>query len=507
MSPRPKSVAKKSIPAKTTSSKLVRTISAATAAMSRGYAVEGLRAPGDRAAKFDLRNANNPWEKRRSIGRGLRAGIPRESHADTKPAANRPDPLDLLTVSNVGRQEHLIPLRMGRMAASPFTFLRGAACVMAWDLSRTPISGIHVIMCGDSHINNFGLYGTPQRDVIFDLNDFDEATVGPWEWDLKRLVASVNVAGRENGLKKKERADAVMRAVEGYRFNITRLQNMGVLDVWYLHAYPDRKSPLVQMDAKTSAVIAKCVAKARQQTNATLLTKISERGVSGGWRLREDPPVLTHVDQETGEKIIDGLNEYAESLPLERRYMLSRYHVVDVGHRIVGVGSVGTRAYLALLFGNSDDDPLFLQVKECVSPAHAPYVPPLPEQYREHEGRRVVVGQRALQASSDIMLGTTTIDGRPYFVRQMKNMKASIPVEWLTGESFNFYAWACGTLLARAHARAGDAAAIAGYCGGSPVLDRALAAWAEAYGDQTEQDHDRLVKAIKSGKIKATMGV
>ena len=298
-----------------------------------------------------------------------------------------------------------------------------------------------------------------------------------------------------------------MRAVEGYRFNIQRLQNMGMLDVWYLHAYPDRKNPLVQIDAKSSAVLAKCVAKAKQQTNATLLTEISERGVSGGWRLREDPPVLTHVDEATPEEIIDGLNQYAESLPLERRYMLSRYHVVDVAHRIVGVGSVATRAYLALLFGNSDDDPLFLQIKECVSPAHAPYLPPLPEEYRKHEGKRVVVGQRALQASSDIMLGITRVDGRPYFVRQMKNMKASIPVEWLTGESFDFYAWACGTLVARAHSRAGDAAAIAGYCGGNTVLDKALATWAAAYGDQTERDHEQLVKAIKSGKVNAIMGM
>ncbi len=504
MSPRAKSVAAKSKPAKASPAKFVPTIRETTATRAE-LGVEGVRTPGDRADKFDLRNANNPWEKRRNIGKGLRARTPRESHAETKPAASRPDPLDLLAVNNVGRQEDLIPLRMGRMAASPFTFLRGAACVMASDLSKTPTSGIQVIMCGDAHINNFGLYGTPQRDVIFDLNDFDEVTIGPWEWDLKRLVASVNVAARENGMNKKERAEAVLRAVEGYRFNVQRLQNMGVLDVWYLHAYPERKNPLVRMDPKTSAVLAKCVAKAKQQTNATLLTKISERGVSGGWRLREDPPVLAHVDEATSEKIIDGLNEYAESLSLERRYMLSRYHVVDVAHRIVGVGSVGTRAYLALLFGNSDDDPLFLQIKECVSPAHAPYVPPLPEQYVKHEGKRVVVGQRALQASSDIMLGITKIDGRPYFVRQMKNMKASIPVEWLTGESFNLYAWACGTLLARAHARAGDAAAIAGYCGGTPVLDQALATWAEAYGDQTEQDHDRLLKAIKSGKVKAIM--
>ena len=501
MSPRAKSKPAKKTPGKPASAK------APTAVEPGDFTIAGLRTPGDRAGSFDLRIPNSPWEKRRDIGKALRERTPRESHADTKPVANRPDPLDLLAASNVGRQEELVPLRMGRMAASPFTFLRGAACVMAWDLSKTPTSGISVIMCGDAHINNFGLYGTPQRDVIFDLNDFDEATVGPWEWDLKRLVASVNVAGRENGLNKKERAAAVMRAVEGYRFNIQRLQNMSVLDIWYLHAYPDRKHPLFEMDAKSSAVIAKSVAKARKQTNATLLTKISERGVAGGWRLREDPPVLTHVDQATREKIIDGLNEYAESLPLERRYMLSRYHVVDVAHRIVGVGSVGTRAYLALLFGNSDDDPLFLQIKECASPAHEAYLPPLPDIYREHQGKRVVVGQRALQASSDIMLGITRVDGRPYFVRQMKNMKASIPVEWLTGESFDFYAWACGMLLARAHSRAGDAAAIAGYCGGSAVLDRALATWAEAYGDQTEQDHDKLVKAIKSGKVKAIMGV
>jgi uncharacterized protein (DUF2252 family) len=504
MSPRAKSVPSKSKAEKPGSSKVVRPVRT-IASTIREYGVEGVRAPGDREGMFNLRNANNPWEKRRNIGKELRVRTPREDHADTKPVPDRPDPFGLLAASNVGRQENLVPLRMGRMAASPFTFLRGAACVMAWDLSRTPTSGIQVVMCGDAHINNFGLYGTPQRDVIFDLNDFDEVTIGPWEWDLKRLVASVNVAARENGLNKKERAEAVMRAVEGYRWNVDRLKDMGVLDVWYLHAYPDRENTTIKMDPKSKAVIAKCVAKARQTTNASLLTKISERGVSGGWRLREDPPVLTHLNEATRDSVIGGLNDYANSLSMELRYMLSRYHVVDVAHRVVGVGSVGTRAYLALLFGSDDNDPLFLQIKECVPPAHAPYLPPLPKTYAEHEGKRVVVGQRALQASSDVMLGVTKIDGRPYFVRQMKNMKASIPVEWLTGESFNFYAWACGTLLGRAHARAGDAAAIAGYCGTSAVLDKALATWAEDYGDQTERDHEQLVKAIKSGKVQATM--
>lgn len=454
-----------------------------------------------------LRESDNPWPKRHEIGKALRARTPRELHADVKPAGNRPDPLDLLAASNVGRVEDLVPLRLGRMAASPFTFLRGAACVMAWDLWKSPNSGIHVIVDGDAHINNFGMYGTPQRDVIFDLNDFDEATIGPWEWDLKRLVASVNVAARENGLSKAERATAVMNAVAGYRWSADRLESMGVLDTWYLHAYPDNRSPLLKRGAQAEAIIAKTVAKAKSQTNATLLNKIGERGTSGGWRLREDPPILTRVDEKTREKVIQGLEEYWHGLPSERAFMLTRYHVVDVGYRIVGVGSVGTRAYLALLMGNDDSDPLFLQVKEAVSPAHAPYIGQLPPPYDKHQGQRVVMGQRALQAEGDVMLGPTHVDGRPFFVRQMKNMKASIPVEYLTGEAFYFYAKACGALLGRAHARVGDAAAIAGYCGGGAVLDKALATWAEAYGDQTERDHARLVQAIKSGRVKAIEGV
>ena len=454
---------------------------------------------------FDLRAPGEPWESRRARGKALRARVPRESHAEWKPPRGRPSPLELITQSNVGRQPGFVPLRMGRMALSPFTFLRGSAVVMAEDLSHTPITGIQVVMDGDAHINNFGLYGTPQRDVIFDLNDFDEAVIGPWEWDLKRLVASVNVAGREGGLNRKQRAQAVMHAVNGYRWNAERLQGMGVLDIWYLHAYPGRENPVtsgrVKMDPNAAAAAQKAVAKAMQQTNQGLLAKIAERGVSGAWRLREDP-LLTRIDSATKERVIDGLNAYADTLTRELRYMLSRYHVADVGHRVVGVGSVGTRAYLAMLFGNGDDDPLFLQVKEAVAPAHGPYVPPLPD-VAKHEGMRVVAGQRALQASSDILLGWTTIDGRPFFVRQMKNMKSSIPMELLNGAGFNFYVWACGSILSRAHARTGDAAMIAGYCGNSTVLDEALAQWAEAYGDQTESDHAMLTSAINGGKIKA----
>src|SRR5271154_1819897 len=269
-------------------------------------ALNKLRMPAD-GHRFDLRYVRVPWQRRREIGKALREKAPREGHAQAySGTAKRPDPLDLLAASNVGRQPDFIPLRMGRMAASPFTFLRGAACVMAWDLSKTPNCGIRVIIDGDAHINNFGLYGTPQRDVIFDLNDFDEATIGPWEWDLKRLVASVNVAARENGMNKVERAEAVMRAVDGYRFNLGRMEKMGVLDVWYTHAYPDTKNPILKRDPKAQAVITKTVAKAKAQTNTTLLVKPAERS-AGGWRLREDPPILTRVDDKTRDKVIKGL--------------------------------------------------------------------------------------------------------------------------------------------------------------------------------------------------------
>jgi uncharacterized protein (DUF2252 family) len=468
----------------------------------RIHVFEQMEPQADKEPRFDLRKPGEPWSRRRLQGKALREAVPRECHAGWEPEKNRPNPVDLLEASNAGRQKHLVPLRMSRMSESPYAFLRGAAGVMAWDLAHTPVTGITVVIDGDAHLSNFGLFGTPQRDVILDLNDFDEATVGPWEWDLKRLTASVNVAGRENGLTRAERRAAAMRCVEGYRSNLNRLQSMGVLDVWYLHAYPGRENPLVKADPKFRAVIKKALALANRQTNDTLLSNSAERGVNGSWHLRHRPPILTPVDHETQEKVIDGLNGYAESLSRERRYMLSRYHVVDIVHRVVGVGSVGTRAYLALLFGNSDQDPLLLQIKEANVPAHAPYLPSRPTEL-SHEGKRVVVAQRAIQASSDLMLGWTTIEGRPYYVRQMKNMKASISVEELPSSALSFYSWGCGALLARAHARTGDAAALAGYCGNSAILDEAQADWAEAYGTQTEKDHTALLQAIERGRVKS----
>jgi uncharacterized protein (DUF2252 family) len=436
-------------------------------------------------------------------GESMRESVPRELHGQWKPAAKREDILSIIRRSNVGRQERLIPLRMERMAASPFAFLRGAVAVMAHDLAATPTIGYNVVLDGDAHLGNFGLYGTPQREVVFDLNDFDETVVGPWEWDLKRLTASINVAGRENGLSMRERRTAVMESVLGYQQNMERLEGLGTLDIWYLHTFPGRANIMRKVPAKAQAVIEKVVAKARRSDNRGFLRRVADKNADGRWQFREDPPILTRVSASRKNGLITALEKYSLTLTRERRYMLSRYRVADVAHRVVGVGSVGTRSYLALLMGKHDDDPLLLQIKEASPPVHALYLP-LRKAKFSHEGERVVVGQRALQASSDVMLGWTEMDGRPYYVRQMKNLKASVPVEWLTGDSFNFYGWACGALLARAHARTSEAATIAGYCGVSKILRESFADWAEAYGDQTEKDHARLCDAVKRsdpGKI------
>jgi uncharacterized protein (DUF2252 family) len=445
--------------------------------------------------------------ERHAAGRDLRLKIPREAHGGWSRPTHHPGGVDIVLSGNKGRQQDLVPLRMARMCASPFAFFRGAAAVMAADLANAPISGIYTVIDGDAHLNNFGLYGTPQRDVVFDLNDFDEALIAPWEWDLKRLTASVNVAARENGFNRRERDTAVRRCVAGYTFNMDRLESMGILDIWYLHAYPGKENPVVRIDAKSQAIFRKSVAKASTQTNIALLNKVAEKLPKGGWRFREDPPVLTRVDAKTRKDVIQALHDYAPSLYRERQFMFTKYRVIDVAHRVVGVGSVGTRAYIVLLFGNGESDPLFLQVKQGMPAAHAPYAPPLIEEFA-HEGKRIVTGQRALQASTDVMLGWTSIDSTPYYVRQMKNMKGAIPVEFLSGTSFNFYAWACGAILARAHARSTDAASIAGYCGKSAVLGDSLALWAEAYGDQTVRDHAMLVNTFKNDpKVQALMGV
>jgi uncharacterized protein (DUF2252 family) len=437
-----------------------------------------------------LTTPGEPWENRTETGKKLREEHPREAHGKWHPAIDRPDPIDLIEASNKGRVPELIDLRMQRMAASALAFLRGSAVVMAWDLSSTPTMGLDVVIDGDCHIENFGLFGTPQGEVILDLNDFDETTIGPWEYDVKRLCASVNLAGRDNGLTSKQRRRAVLEVSDGYRWALNHLQSLAVIELWNRHTLPERMDHRqMKLDKKSAAIIHKSVAKARASNNASLLESAAERG-AGGWRIKLDPPITTAVDAATKKKIVNALHEYIETIAPERQYMIRRYHVVDIVRRVVGVGSVGLRAYLILLIGNGDEDGLFLQMKEAAAPALAPYLPVLPKPYK-HEGQRVVYGQRLLQAAGDPLLGWTTMEGRPYYVRQMKNFKGAIPTEWLSGQPFNFFAFGYGALLARAHARVGDAAVISGYCGASDTLDQAMADWAEAYGDQTEKDHAR----------------
>ncbi|OYV44703.1 MAG: hypothetical protein B7Z75_02800 [Acidocella sp. 20-57-95] len=447
-----------------------------------------------------LTTAGEAWEAREASGRALREHNPRETHGDWKPAPHRPDPMKLIKASNQGRVPELVALRMERMASSPFAFLRGAAVVMAWDLAQTKTMGLDVVIDGDCHIDNFGLSGTAQDEVVLDLNDFDETTIGPWEYDLKRLTASINLSGRENGLSRKERKKAVMAAVNGYRFSLNRLQSLPVLELWNRHTVPERMDERqMKLDKKSAAIIRKSVAKARATNNATFLETAAERDQNGKWHIKLDAPVTTAVEPALKTKIIAALHDYIETLAPERQYMIRRYHVVDIVRRVVGVGSVGLRAYLIMLIGNGDDDGLFLQLKEAAPPALAPYLPVLPKSYK-HEGQRVVYGQRLLQAAGDPLLGWTTMEDRPYYVRQMKNFKGAIPTEFLYGQPFNFFAFGYGALLARAHARVGDAAVISGYCGASDTLDVAMASWAEAYADQTEIDHKNFVKRLSKNR-------
>ena len=455
---------------------------------------------------IDLRTGVEPWDKRRAAGKTLRRDLPHADHAILGADADRPDPVSLIEGAHAGRQEHLIPLRVARMASSPFAFLRGAAQVMAWDLAQGPRGAIDVVMNGDAHLSNFGLFGSPQGDVVLDLNDFDEVTVGPWEWDLKRLCASIEVAARDAAVPVTERRQAVQSAAAGYQHAMDDLAPRGSLDVWQQAARADDLDFIgIEIDAQSQAVVHRAVEKARRKNNQSLLDRVGERRTDGGWRFREEPPILTRVDEATRQSVTAGLERYAETLPRERRFMLSRYHVVDVAHRVVGVGSVGTRAYVALLCGNSDQDALFLQVKEAVRPASAPYLRGMPEPYASHEGERVIYGQRLLQAVGDPLLGWTSIDGRPFYVRQMKNMKGEIPLSRMAGRSLMYFSHAYGALLAKAHARTGDAAAIAGYFGhdGRADLREALADWAQAYGDRNAADYEMFRAAIAEGRLAA----
>jgi uncharacterized protein (DUF2252 family) len=442
-------------------------------------------------------------QQRHERARAARRAVPRGSHAEGKPAPDRSDPVDLLETQARDRIPELMPIRYSRMMASPFAFMRGAAIVMAQDLASTPKTGIQAQLCGDAHLLNFGAYASPERALLFDLNDFDETLPGPWEWDVKRLAASFVVAGRDNGFDAADCHGAAQACVASYRQRMTRFSEMGELEVWYTRIGEEEVKGLLteaRAGKKTTKKLSKNVRKTRGRDSLQALSKLT-RVVDGRRIINDDPPLLVRIPDgdERRAQIRDILEGYKRTLQDDRRHLLDRYHFVDVARKVVGVGSVGTRAFVVLLEGRGEDDPLFLQVKEAgpsVLEGHAP-----PSVYTHH-GHRVVAGQRLMQAASDIFLGWFRGgEGRDFYSRQLRDMKGSAKVESMSSEELVLYARLCGWALARAHARSGDRVSIAAYLGKSERFDVAIADFAKEYADQTERDHAALCAAVKSGRV------
>jgi uncharacterized protein (DUF2252 family) len=447
------------------------------------------------------------------LGKAARARAPRSAHAEWAEREDRPDPIAILERQAVSRVPELVPIRYGRMATSPFAFYRGAAAVMASDLAGTPVSGLRVQACGDAHLSNFGVFGAPDRRLVFDLNDFDESLPGPWEWDVKRLVASFAIAGRECGFGRKQRRAAAEAAARAYRESMRKFAAQSNLEVWY--ARFDIGSALgevEEVDPKEAKRVRRNVAKARAKDSLRALAKLTET-VDGQVRFRSEPPLLVPAEElfpgpeaaDLAEVLLGVLDLYRDTLPGDRQHLLDRYSFRGIARKVVGVGSVGTRAWVLLLTGEHHDDPLFLQAKEAESSVLEPFAGA--SRFRNH-GRRVVEGQRLMQATSDIFLGwcrAVGADGRrrDFYVRQLWDWKRSVEVERLSARGFEVYARICGWTLARAHARSGDRVAIAAYLGGGDSFDRALVDFGEAYADQSERDHAALVEAISSGRLEA----
>jgi uncharacterized protein (DUF2252 family) len=457
-------------------------------------------------------------EDRAAAGKAARAKVPRSSHAAWEPATNRPDPVEVLEGQATTRVPELVPIRYGRMLVSPFTFYRGAAAIMASDLDSTPSSGQWVQLCGDAHLENFGAFAAPDRRLVFDINDFDETLPGPWEWDLMRLAASFAIAGRDRGFVEAQRRSMVLAAVRGYRESMRGLAKARHLDVWYLRL--DIAAALEQWQAeapKNKAKVAeRAIAKARAKDSQRALSKLTHT-VNGELRIRSDPPLIVSVEEllpddearDAEERLRAIAESYSATLTPAHRHLLEGYRYVHGARKVVGVGSVGTRCWIVLLLGRDEQDPLFLQVKEAQHSVLEPYT--AASEY-DHQGQRVVEGQRLTQAASDIFLGWLRATGlddedRDFYVRQLWDGKGSAPVDVMPHRGMTVYGQVCGSTLARAHARSGDRIAIAAYLGGGSNFDQAIAAFAEAYADQNERDYRAVKDAVKGGRLTAREGL
>ncbi len=453
---------------------------------------------------------------RAARGRDARTEVPRESHAAFSPPPDRPDPIGLLQEQAASRVPELVPIRWGRMMVSPFTYYRGAALPMASDLATTPVSGLAVQACGDAHLSNFGIFGSADRLLVFDVNDFDETTPGPWEWDVKRLAASIEVAARGNGFGGKDRRKIVTAAVARYRQAMRGFADMANLDVWYARADMDELQAQFrsQLKKQQNKAVTKGLAKARTRDSMQELAKLTHL-VDGRPRIISDAPLIVPVDEllprQTDRKafeaqITDLIAKYRRTLQTDRRYLLDEFEFADMARKVVGVGSVGTRCWIVLMLGRDESDPLFLQVKEAEASVLSRFVGA--SKYH-NEGQRVVAGQQLMQASSDIFLGWQRIEAgldgqqRDFYVRQLRDWKFSVDIETMIPSGMRMYGELCGWALARAHACSGDRIAIAAYLGGSDVFDRAITQFAAAYADQNERDHNALVAAVNSGRITA----
>jgi uncharacterized protein (DUF2252 family) len=458
--------------------------------------------------------------ERAARGRSARAECPRSSHAGFELAAER-DPVAILEEQAPSRVPELVPIRYGRMLVSPFTFYRGAAAVMAHDLVSTPRAGLRVQLCGDAHLSNVGGYASPERDLVFDLNDFDETLPGPFEWDVKRLVASFEIAGRDRDFTKAQRRTAVLRVVRSYREWMRRLAETGNLDVWYAHLDVEKleRNLREQQATKQAEGLAKAAEKARTKDSLKAFAKLTHE-VDGEPRIVSDPPLIVPIAELAEEAGIPAeeldrslhqlFREYRRTLQRDRRHLLEMFRMVDLARKVVGVGSVGTRCWIALLLGRDVDDPLFMQVKEAQASVLEPHLGK--SEYANH-GQRVVVGQRLMQATSDIFLGWVrveeSLDGVPhdFYFRQLWDWKTSVDLDTILPIGLELYAEVCGFILARAHARSGDRIAIASYLGKGDTFDQALAEFAVAYADQNERDHAAFRKAADEGRITVQEGV